>query len=202
MLQIFQMLLFLTALTQSKSYLEKSQNKSNALVMVHKSIQDSLSNYDFALNNTFFIGTGSGLKKYLSTKKYNQVNKTCYNTLLFFNKNKNQCCELQTVYFGRTEIRKILIYFYNNKHKKRKFFKTAMPIFSTNRSICLGISEKQFLKLSDQVKYVITNEGGYKIYYIDFFSMGKSNKTSIDNEIYGVYYFKKGKLKKIDFGYA
>jgi len=146
------------------------------------------------------IRTDNGLKKYLGIKKYNQVNTRFFNTLTFLNKNKNECCELQTFYFGRTELRKILIYYSKQKEDKRKFFKTPFSHFTTNRSIMLGISEELFLKLTKDAKYEISIEDGYKTYNSDFLLSEDSYKNLLNNEIYGNYYFKNDKLMLINLG--
>jgi len=179
---------YLSGLIKNNSCFEPCQINKNQVINSCKFKQDSLPNYDDAVNNTFILRTVKGLKKYLSKKKYKQVNTSFYNNFIFLNSNKKECCEVQTFFFEKAEIRRIFISFCKKRKYKKINYKTSIGHFTTNRLISLGITEKQFLKLSNQVNYSIEDKNGFKTYML----------YEKDNEIFGDYSFKNGKLYYIN----
>ena len=164
-------------------------------------LSDSIPSLDQSLNNIFKIGSLIGIKEHVGIKEFNKIRKSYYNEIYISNSDKTQYAQLFVYFLGNAYIRKILVTYPEKEDEKKYMYKSKIKSFTTNRKIRLGIAEEEFEKISQDTKYKISNQNGYKVYEIYRVIDPKKEVSHLDNEYSCFYFFRDHKLMSFSFGY-
>ena len=64
------------------------------------------------------------------------------------------------------------------------------------------MAENEFNKLANDIKFEISQERGYKVYYYNYtIDPSKESPANLNNHYVGSYFFKNQRLKSFSFGF-
>lgn len=124
--------------------------------------EDTIDMVNYELNQTFSLNQDKGLKKFLGKSRFNYYSKNGYGQIYISNKKRTEFASIRLINLGGIKINSFEIGKY--KSYSGEEFKSSFNNFSTEKGINLGLSEKNFLKLSGELPYEVTTKKNKKTY--------------------------------------